>query len=188
MPRKIFKAEMWDKMQYLFRNYYDRMMHCVLFYEGAIDEDALGRALMFQVGEVDVLHSRYHNNFIKPYWVVKPFSLSDFFTVRESEDVRRDAVEFAERRIPIKSNVQIRVGLLKGEKESAVVFVVNHMCFDGGDLYVCCDNNKVRKIDGSNYTVSDYINFSNSVKKFYKYGNYAIAVLNDGTYVMEDNQ
>ena len=69
MPRKIFKAEMWDKMQYLFRNYYDRMMHCVLFYEGAIDEDALGRALMFQVGEVDVLHSRYHNNFIKPYWV-----------------------------------------------------------------------------------------------------------------------
>ncbi len=134
MPRKIFKAEMWDKMQYLFRNYYDRMMHCVLFYEGAIDEDALGRALMFQVGEVDVLHSRYHNNFIKPYWVVKPFSLSDFFTVQSSDDVRRDAVEFAERRIPIKSNVQIRVGLLKGEKKSALVFVVNHMCFDGGDL------------------------------------------------------
>ena len=29
--KKVFKAEMWDKMQYLFRNYYDRMMHGVLY-------------------------------------------------------------------------------------------------------------------------------------------------------------
>ena len=28
--KKLLKAEMWDKMQYLFRNYYDRMVHCVL--------------------------------------------------------------------------------------------------------------------------------------------------------------
>ena len=29
--KKVFKAEMWDKMQYLVRNYYDRMMHGVLY-------------------------------------------------------------------------------------------------------------------------------------------------------------
>lgn len=80
--------------------------------------------------------------------------------------------------------VDLRIGGI----DSPTFINPTHICFDGGDLYVCCDNNKVRKIDGSNYTVSDYINFSNSVIKFYKYGNYAIAVLNDGTYVMEDNQ
>ena len=42
--KKLLKAEMWDKMQYLFRNYYDRMMHCVLYYDGPVDEDALRRA------------------------------------------------------------------------------------------------------------------------------------------------
>ena len=28
--KKILKAEMWDKMQYLFRNYYDRMTQALL--------------------------------------------------------------------------------------------------------------------------------------------------------------
>ena len=53
--KKILKAEMWDKMQYLFRNYYDRMMHCVLYYDGEIDEDALVKALEFQISRVPVL-------------------------------------------------------------------------------------------------------------------------------------
>ncbi len=132
--KKIFKAEMWDKMQYLFRNYYDRMMHCVLYYDGDIDEELLARALMFQVCSAPVLHSRYHNNFIKPYWVVQNFALTDFFTSQESFDLEHDAIAFAEQVIPIKSSVQIRVGLLKSKGKSALVFVVNHMCFDGGDL------------------------------------------------------
>lgn len=38
---KILRAEMWDKMQYLFRNYYDRMMHCALYYDGVVDADIL---------------------------------------------------------------------------------------------------------------------------------------------------
>lgn len=60
-----------------------------------------------------------------------------------------------------------------------------HICFDGGDLYVCCDDNKVRKIDGGDYTVCDFLNFTNSIKKYYKFGEYAIAVMIDGAYVME---
>ncbi len=152
--KKIFKAEMWDKMQYLFRNYYDRMMHCVLYYEGAIDAAALERALLFQVNEVPVLHSRYHNNFIKPYWVVQDFALDDFFSVRESDDLERDVMEFAEQRIPIKSNVQIRVGLFVNGNRCALAFVVNHMCFDGGDLKyfiinLCKNYNKLIAGDGN---------------------------------------
>lgn len=63
-----------------------------------------------------------------------------------------------------------------------------HINFDGGDIFVCCDNNKVRKIDGNNYTVSDYLNFTDSIKQYYKFGDYALAVMSSGTYVLEDNQ
>lgn len=38
---KTIKAEMWDKMQYLFRNYYDRMVHATLTFDGLLDADAL---------------------------------------------------------------------------------------------------------------------------------------------------
>lgn len=132
--KKILKAQMWDKMQYLFRNYYDRMMHCVLYYSEPIDEELFKKALTFQLDSVPVLHSRYHNNFIKPYWVVQPYSVDDVLKISDTDDIEKSAVAFAEQRIPIESNAQMRVGIFRSGQKRAVVFVVNHMCFDGGDL------------------------------------------------------
>lgn len=131
---KILRAEMWDKMQYLFRNYYDRMMHCALYYDGVVDADILKKALKFQLDNVPVLHSRYHNNFVRPYWVVKEFAMEDVLTVADSEDLETDVMKFIVRRIPIESNVQMNAALFRKGDRSALVFVVNHMCFDGGDL------------------------------------------------------
>lgn len=48
MPNTI-KAEMWDRMQFLFRNYYDRMVHAKLVYTGDIDLPALKNALLFML-------------------------------------------------------------------------------------------------------------------------------------------
>ena len=132
--KKLLKAEMWDKMQYLFRNYYDRMMHCVLYYDGPVDEDALKRALAFQIDAAPVLHSRYRNNFIRPYWTVEKWSVDDAFSVTDTDDLEKSVMAFAEQRIPITSNVQIRVGLFRCGTKRALAVVVNHMCFDGGDL------------------------------------------------------
>ena len=132
--KKVFKAEMWDKMQYLFRNYYDRMMHCVLYYDAPVDEALIRRAAEFQISRVPVLHSRYHNNFVKPYWVEREWKVEDAFSVTETDDLERSVMAFVEQRIPIKSNMQIRIGLFRSGEKSALAFVVNHMCFDGGDL------------------------------------------------------
>lgn len=132
--KRILRAEMWDKMQYLFRNYYDRMMHCVLYYDGHIDEEKFKRALAFQVDSAPVLHSRYHNNFIKPYWIVQPYEIDDVFSAADTDDLEGSVMRFAEQRIPIRSNAQIRVGLFRCGTKRALAFVVNHMCFDGGDL------------------------------------------------------
>ena len=94
--KKLLKAEMWDKMQYLFRNYYDRMMHCVLYYDGPVDEDALKRALAFQIDAAPVLHSRYRNNFIKPYWTVEDWAVDDAFSVTDTDDLEKSVMAFAE--------------------------------------------------------------------------------------------
>lgn len=82
----------------------------------------------------------------------------------------------------------MKVDLRIGGKESSAFINPSYICYENGDLYVCCDNNKVRKIDGSNYTVSDYLNFTNTIKRYYKFGDYAIAVMPQGTYVMENNE
>ena len=86
------------------------------------------------------------------------------------------------------SSQNMKVDLRIGGAEAKTFVNPSHVSCDSGDLYVCCDNNRVRKIDGTNYTVSDYLNFTNTVKKYYKFGDYAIAVLADGTYVMDNGQ
>lgn len=86
------------------------------------------------------------------------------------------------------SSQNMKVDLRIGGIDAKTFINPSHICYDNGDLYVCCDNNKVRKIDGNNYTVSDYLNFTNTVKRFYKYGDLAIAVMSDGSYIMDNNE
>lgn len=80
----------------------------------------------------------------------------------------------------------MKIDLRIGGVDADTFIKPSHICCDGGDLYVCCAGNKVRRIDGNNYTVSDYLNFTDNIKRFYKFGKYAIAVMVNGTYVMED--
>lgn len=82
----------------------------------------------------------------------------------------------------------MKVDLRIGGKDAQTFINPSHTSFENGDIYVCCDSNKVRKIDGNNYTVSDYLNFTDGVKQFYKFGEYAVAILNSGTYVLENNE
>ncbi|MDD6729015.1 MAG: hypothetical protein PUE08_07350 [Eubacteriales bacterium] len=80
------------------------------------------------------------------------------------------------------------VDLRIGGKDAQTFVNPTHVSFDSGDIYVCCDGNKVRKIDGNNYTVSDYLNFSDNIKQYFSFGKYAVAVMASGTYVLENNQ
>lgn len=63
-----------------------------------------------------------------------------------------------------------------------------HICQYNGDLYVACGGNKIRKIDGMDYTVSDYRTFSQQVKRYHKFGQYALVVLESGTYLVDETK
>ena len=70
-------AELWDKMQYLFRNYYDRMVHAVLYYDKPVDVEILKTVLIATTEKVPVLHASFHDSVINPYWEVEDYSISD---------------------------------------------------------------------------------------------------------------
>lgn len=131
---KRLPAEMWDKMQYLFRNYYDRMVHAVLHYDGLIDERILKQVLIFTTEKVPVLHSSFHEHPVDPYWLVEPYSVNDILTVVNTDDTEREVERFITGQIPVESNVQYRVLLIHNAGKSTLCTLSNHMCFDGGDL------------------------------------------------------
>lgn len=126
---------MWDKVQYIFKNYYDGMMHCAFEYEGIVDEVVMRKALKQVVDKVDVLHSSFVANPVNPYWVVNyDYTEEDVLKVVEDDDFIAQIQKILTRRIDCKGKLQFEFTLLKGNNRSMLCFLINHMCFDGRDF------------------------------------------------------
>ncbi len=136
MAKKMkIKAETWDKMQYLFRNYYDRMVHCVQEYDAPIDVDALKKVLAWTTEQVPLLHSSFVGDIFEPYWQVEQYTMDDIMVVRLDLGDKLDDVveEFITNHIPTRSNVQYHFGVFSNGKRYVLALLLNHMCMDGGD-------------------------------------------------------
>ena len=128
------KAEMWDKMQYLFRNYYDRMVHTAVKVKGKIDFEILAKALNVLVEKIDILRCSFAPNALRPHWQLnKDYDAKEFLTLRKVEDIDKAIDEVLCEYIDVEDKYQLRVNLLESEEESAITLIVNHMCSDGGD-------------------------------------------------------
>lgn len=83
----------------------------------------------------------------------------------------------------------MQIDLRIGGKDAQTFERPTHISVDDeGDIYVCSGGNKVRKISGESFLVSDYLAFDESIKRFYKFEGYSIAVLASGTYLIDNNE
>lgn len=128
------KAEMWDRMQFLFRNYYDRMVHAKLTYEGSFDMDVLKNVVLFMVEKAPVLHSSFNTTVIEPYWKEENYTIDDIVSYEKVENADKVADEWLLGVIPYDNNVQIKIAVFEDDKHSVLSLRNNHMCMDGGDL------------------------------------------------------
>ena len=133
MGRRL-NAELWDKMHYLFRDFNDRMVHLELHYDFEIDLDVLKNVLICFFEKAPVLHSRFVDNKVSPYWEVMPYRIEDVITVKHSDNVTEDIDRFLTQYIPPESELQMKVGVFYYEGKTALCMVENHMCMDGGDF------------------------------------------------------
>ncbi len=82
----------------------------------------------------------------------------------------------------------MQVDLRIGGKNASTFIHPTHISTDGSDVYVCSERNKVRRIDGINFTVSDHLTFDEEIREYHKFGKYAIAVMASGTYLLEESE
>lgn len=133
MERKL-KAELWDKMHYLFRDFNDRMVHVELRYDFEIDIEALKTVLICYFEKAPVLHSKFVDNKLSTHWEVCPYHINDVLTVAYPDDLDAAIDEFLTQYIPPESTIQMKVAVFFKDGTSTVCIVENHMCMDGGDL------------------------------------------------------
>lgn len=134
MKKTIIKAEMWDRMQFLFRNFYDRMVHLKLYYDGKIDIDILKNVAVYMVERAPVLHSSFNITVIEPYWKEESYTADDLVSFYETDNAEADSDEFLSGAIAYDNNVQIKIAVFEQGDKSILAILVNHMCMDGGDF------------------------------------------------------
>jgi len=132
--KKVIKAELWDRVHFLMRDYWDGMIRCILSYQGEADEAVFRDAALYVFRSVPVLHSRYQNRPLRPRWIEETVRTEEILKILPAEDIGKETYAFISESIPASSPVQARFGLIKGTGEFAVCFLCNHMCCDGGDF------------------------------------------------------
>ncbi|MDE6614687.1 MAG: hypothetical protein K2K24_04170, partial [Clostridia bacterium] len=122
------KAEIWDQVQYIFRNYYDRMIHCASYYEGKIDLMALRKSVHYIVEKYPILRSSFNSSPINPSWTV-----NDSFTEEEMvdavycEDLQKSVLSMLGEEISYKAKFQFKLTVHYCGGNSAITLLVNHM-------------------------------------------------------------
>lgn len=145
------KAQLWDMVQFIFRNYYDRMIHAILWFDGLVDQDAVRASVRHIVDKAEVLRSTFRAGFFRPKWVVNDLDdTGQLVQVINADDVEKASFECISQSFSYKEKLQIRVFIVQDGTKSAIAFLVNHMCFDGGDFgyflkkFVVCYNSVLR--------------------------------------------
>lgn len=133
-------AEMYDKMNYMCRRWMDGMCRFEIDYDAVADKDVLRNVIICLVESSPVLHSKFIDNHINPYWKVSDYHIDDIFSFVETDDITRDAEDFMIRDIDFKNNVQIKISLFYNSIHSKLCFVFNHMCMDARGLIVFLNN------------------------------------------------
>lgn len=132
------KAELWDKVQYGFKKYYDGMMHMVLCFDDKLDINAIKAVAHYLAKKISILKSSFINNPVCPYWR-ENVNISGGLAVKDVECAQGEnlfdkAWEFLSDPIPKKAKLQFKVFYLHNDTGSVLAFLVNHMCFDGADF------------------------------------------------------
>ena len=132
---KQIKAELMDKVYYLFRAYNDRMAHAVLYYSYVPDREALTQAVAYLCERIPLLHSAFIDNGVRPYWRVMPFEKEKLVSFVPSSALKEDSERWmAAEVIPAADPLQFRLTVFENGSQSALCLVMNHMLLDGRDF------------------------------------------------------
>ncbi len=130
--KRKYPTEMYDKVNLMCRKYMDRMARFEVDYDFIIDIEKFKNVVICCLECAPFMHSQVINSPIAPYWKVADYHIDDMVHFEEVNDIEKTRIDFLKNNIPLKSNVQMKIGVFICSGKTHFVFYWNHMLFDGG--------------------------------------------------------
>lgn len=131
-----YKAEIFDKIQYLYEEtkFNDHQLHCVIDFQGKLNEDVLRQSVMMLLQVVPILSCSYRHNNGSDYW--ESFDPSAFKNALLVLHNKTAFASFTASKIDEFTGPQIQVCLYQSDKDSLSV-IMNHMVCDAAGFKQC---------------------------------------------------
>ncbi len=182
---QTIKAEAFDIMQYLYGAVHNPLIHCLVHFDGFLDEAALKNAVMLSQGALPLIGCCFKPSGYHPCWVKQSFTADDIVTVvdakTDTEKRQRDALATV---IDVTKEPQLKILLLRGTAADTLCVVINHMLCDGAGfkeyLYLLCqlytNGSSTQKMPGGSRNAAQaYSKFSVPERLQIFFSNYSLS-------------
>lgn len=132
LQKSKYPLEMYDKVNLMCRAYMDRLARFEMDYDFEVDTEIFLNTAVCCLESFPLLHSQVIYHPVSPYWKVADYNVNDFVTVKYTDDIEKEREDFFRRRVPLKSNIQMNIGLFFCKGKTYICFIWNHMLMDGG--------------------------------------------------------
>ncbi len=129
-----FKVEKWDKIIHLGRAGHDSLLHCILTFDGRIDEKRLDKAFRLSLDAEPVLGCRFVDKGRQPYWERKEdLDREGRVGIAEVNDAIQAVLAYMVEPIDPCDGPQIQARLFRSENDT-LCLKINHMAVDAGGV------------------------------------------------------
>ncbi len=132
---KTYKAESFDKMQYLYGAAHDPLVHGVIRFSGRIDIAALNKAVTASLCAVPMLRCCFEMRAGSPRWVDRNFTGEDIVSVIDAETFDEAQIQrLLATTIDIFHEPQLKLLVMRTGAFDSLCVIMNHMVCDGAGL------------------------------------------------------
>lgn len=127
-----YKAVSCDVIQKIFEKFNDHQLHCVIHFDGYIDENYFRRAVDMSADVFPIIRSKFieDSNFKFPYWKDCKFTNLDMVKTIQTSNIEKTIEKLIVFKTKEKFGPQVIINIVRGRKSDSLCIIMNHMISD----------------------------------------------------------
>ncbi|MBV7276887.1 hypothetical protein I6U48_28880 [Clostridium sp. PL3] len=127
-----YQVEAWDTLQHLFKvkNINDHTLHFVATLAEKLDLERLKKAVNLSANAFPLIRSSFNETENQAYWEDKGYTAEDMVKLLETSNTDKNVTEFICKEIDALNGPQLKIGVIRDEKNDTICVLINHMLCD----------------------------------------------------------
>jgi NRPS condensation-like uncharacterized protein len=168
---KKYKAVVWDIMQFMFSDFNDHQLHCVMKFDSHIDENYLKKTIDMSANIFPIIKCKFvEKSYFKfPYWEECTFTSKEMVRMVETENVEENIEKCIVYKTKEHEGPQLRVNIIRSKSYDCLCIIMNHMVCDAAGFkeYLYMLSSIYSNLKKDIYYKPDFVMGSRSIKQLF---------------------